>query len=79
MNASRSLSEAAALPIGAETDESASFHANRAWEVDRAMALDRSGDVRGAYKLVSELRQTDPNQYLLTMEDIRSRLGWLQG
>lgn len=28
---------------------------------------------------LAELRQTDPNQYLLTMEDIRSRLGWLQG
>jgi type IV secretion system protein VirB8 len=42
MNASRSLSEAAALPIGAETDESATFGANRAWEIDRAMALERS-------------------------------------
>lgn len=28
---------------------------------------------------LAELRQADPSQYLLTMEDIRARLGWLQG
>ncbi|HOM12849.1 MAG TPA: type IV secretion system protein [Rubrivivax sp.] len=42
MNASRSLSEAAALPIAPEPDDSATYGANRAWEIDRAMSLERS-------------------------------------
>ncbi len=42
MNAPRSLSEAAALPIAADADDAAAFGANRAWEVDRAMSLERS-------------------------------------
>ena len=42
MNASRSLSEAAALPIAPDADHSAAFGANRAWEIDRALSLERS-------------------------------------
>ena len=42
MNASRSLSEAAALPIAPDADDSAAFGANRAWEIDRALSLERS-------------------------------------
>ena len=42
MNTSRSPSEAAALPIATEADDAAAFGANRAWEVDRAMSLERS-------------------------------------
>lgn len=42
MNASRSLSEAAALAIAPDADDSAAFGANRAWEIDRALSLERS-------------------------------------
>jgi type IV secretion system protein VirB8 len=42
MNTSRSSSEAAALPIASGADDSAAFGANRAWEIDRALALERS-------------------------------------
>ncbi len=42
MNTSRSSSEAAALPIASGADDSAAFGANRAWETDRALALERS-------------------------------------
>ena len=42
MNATRSLSEAAALSIAPDADDAAAFAANRAWEIDRALALERS-------------------------------------
>ena len=42
MNATRSPSEAAALPIAPDADDSAAFGANRAWEIDRALSLERS-------------------------------------
>ncbi|MBE2242170.1 MAG: type IV secretion system protein [Burkholderiaceae bacterium] len=42
MNTSRSPSEAAALPIAAAADDSAAFGANRAWEIDRVLSLERS-------------------------------------
>ena len=42
MNAQRSPSEAAALPIVPDADDSAAFGANRAWEIDRVLSLERS-------------------------------------
>ena len=42
MNASMTSSAAAAWPIAAQDDPKAAFVANRAWEIDRALALERS-------------------------------------
>ena len=42
MNATRSPSEAAALPIAPDAGDSVAFGANRAWEIDRALSLERS-------------------------------------
>ena len=42
MNTTLALSGAAALPNDAQTREETSFAANRAWELDRALTLERS-------------------------------------
>lgn len=58
-------------------EQASVWRENTVAALDRAMALDRSGDVRGAYKLVSELRQTDPNLPGLTLyaAELQTRLG----
>lgn len=69
---------AATDPTGAPAAAPASvWKENTVAVLDRALALDRSGDVRGAAKLVGELRQTDPYLPGLTRyaAELQTRLG----